>query len=118
MTVKPGANELSLEHFYVRRAYQGRGIGSWVIGTIFEEADRLRLPMRVGALRGSDSNRFYSRQGFVRAEETEWDIYYLRFPRGPAGGVGASGGHSVHPSDWFHELNLVKRERGAVITKR
>ena len=91
VTVKPGANELSLEHFYVRLACQGRGIGSWVIGTIFEEADRLGLPMRVSALRGSDSNRFYSRHGFVRAEETEWDIYYLRFPTGHVSGVGGSG---------------------------
>jgi len=87
VTVKPRANELSVEHFYVRPAYQGRGIGSWVIGAIFEEADRLGLPMRVGALRGSDSNRFYARHGFVRAEETEWDIYYLRLPRGHVSGV-------------------------------
>ncbi|RQT13111.1 hypothetical protein [Burkholderia contaminans] len=33
-----------------------------------------------GALRGSDSNRFYARHGFVQADEAEWDIYYMRAP--------------------------------------
>ena len=32
----------------------------------------------MGALRGSDSNRFYQRHGFVQIEESEWDIEYLR----------------------------------------
>jgi len=32
----------------------------------------------VGALRGSDSNRFYRRHGFVQTAESEWDIDYLR----------------------------------------
>lgn len=90
VTVKPGTNVLYLEHFYVRSAYQGRGIGALVLGRVFEEADRLGLAVRVGALRGSDSNRFYSRHGFVRTEETEWDIYYLRLPGGDVGGVGGS----------------------------
>ena len=80
VTVKPRTSELYLEHFYIRPEYQGRGIGSWVIGAVFKEADQVGLPLRVGALRGSNSNRFYSRHGFVRAEETEWDIYYLRLP--------------------------------------
>ena len=90
VTVKPGTNVLCLEHLYVRPAHQGRGIGASVLGIVFEEADRLGLPVRVGALRGSDSNRFYCRHGFVRAEETEWDIYYLRLPGGHVSGVGGS----------------------------
>lgn len=34
------------------------------------------LPVKVGALRGSDSNRFYQRLGFRKLSEDEWDIYY------------------------------------------
>lgn len=40
--------------------------------------DRRGLPVRVGALRGSDSNRFYRRHGFVPVAQSEWNIEYLR----------------------------------------
>ena len=33
---------------------------------------------QMGALRGSDSNRFYRRHGFEPVAESEWDIDYLR----------------------------------------
>ena len=38
------------------------------------------MPVRVGALRGSSSNGFYQRHGFMRTAEDEWDIYYIRMP--------------------------------------
>lgn len=81
VVVKPTSEGLNLEHLYVRPQYQGRGIGTVVLGMLFEEADSKTLSVRVGALRGSDSNRFYLRHGFVRVEEGEWDIYYLRAAR-------------------------------------
>jgi GNAT superfamily N-acetyltransferase len=81
VAIKRRAQELYLEHFYILPAHQGRRIGSVVLSIIFDEADREGLSMRVGALRESDSNRFYSRHGFVRVEESEWDIYYVRTPR-------------------------------------
>jgi GNAT superfamily N-acetyltransferase len=78
VAVKPTANGLSLEHLYIRPEYQGRGVGSAVLAIIFEEADSRGLLLRVGALRGSASNRFYLRHGFMCAGESEWDIYYVR----------------------------------------
>ena len=78
VAVKPTSDELNLEHLYVRPEYQGRGIGSAVLAILFEEADSRALPLRVSALRDSDSNRFYLRHGFIYVEETEWDIYYVR----------------------------------------
>ena len=70
--------ELQLDHLYVQPSHQGRGIGAAVLARVFAEADAQRLPVRVGALRGSDSNRFYQRHGFRPVEESEWDIHYLR----------------------------------------
>ena len=35
-------------------------------------------PTKVGALRESDSNRFYQRHGFRLVEQGEFDNYYLR----------------------------------------
>jgi ribosomal protein S18 acetylase RimI-like enzyme len=80
VVVRPTSDGLNLEHLYVRPDYQGRGVGSEVLQILFKEADSRALPLRVGALRGSDANRFYLRHGFEHTEESEWDIYYVRLP--------------------------------------
>ncbi len=49
--------------------------------TFPEHLDELGLPVAVTALRGSESNRFYERHGFVYQDEAEWDINYIRQPR-------------------------------------
>jgi hypothetical protein len=41
-------------------------------------ANAKALPIRVGALRESDSNRFYTRHGFVLVEQGEFDNFYIR----------------------------------------
>ena len=84
VAVSPSADELVLDHLYVHPRNQGQGIGSAVLALVFQEADGLQRSLRVGALRGSDSNRFYLRHGFVQVEESEWDIYYVR-PPAPVG---------------------------------
>ncbi|WP_183723657.1 MULTISPECIES: GNAT family N-acetyltransferase [Paraburkholderia] len=81
--VRPQADHWLLDHLYVMPEQQGRGIGAQVLREIFTDADALRLPVRVGALRGSDSNRFYQRHGFMQVSESEWDIYYERQPMSP-----------------------------------
>jgi GNAT superfamily N-acetyltransferase len=78
VVVKPGQDQLLLDHLYIRPGHQGRGIGAAVLAQIFKEADAQVLPLRVGALRGSDANRFYQRHGFELLADEEWDIYYLR----------------------------------------
>ncbi|SSW64440.1 GNAT family N-acetyltransferase [Achromobacter agilis] len=83
--LRPDGDGLRLDHLYLRPGSQGAGLGSQVLRRILEDADRLGLPVRVGALRGSDSNRFYQRHGFVQTAESEWDIDYLRPAPPPAG---------------------------------
>jgi GNAT superfamily N-acetyltransferase len=78
VAVRPDGAGLLLDHLYVLPAQQGRGVGSAVLALVFREADERGLALRVGALRGSDSNRFYLRHGFVLVEEAEWDLYYER----------------------------------------
>ena len=67
----------SLDHFYIHPEFQNQGIGSWALRTVLKEAETRKMPIVVGALRGSDSNRFYQRHGFKKSSEDEWDIYYL-----------------------------------------
>jgi GNAT superfamily N-acetyltransferase len=78
VAVSPAPEGLSLDHLYLAPGHQGRGIGSAVLAIVLAEADAAGLALRVGALRESDSQRFYLRHGFVPAEEGEWDIYYVR----------------------------------------
>jgi ribosomal protein S18 acetylase RimI-like enzyme len=78
VVVKPIDNALQLDHLYIHPQHQGRGIGSAVLKQVFAEAYAGAQAIRVGALRGSASNRFYQRHGFEQVSESEWDIYYLR----------------------------------------
>lgn len=80
--VKPLDGGLLLDHLYIRPSHQHRGIGGAVLRSIFAEADEASLKIRVGALRGSESNGFYARYGFELVERTEFDNYYVRRPRG------------------------------------
>ena len=84
VVVKPVDDGLLLDHLYIDPRFQNRGVGRSVLATVFAEADAKRMPLRVGALRGSDSNRFYLRHGFALVKEDEWDNYYVR-PARPAG---------------------------------
>ena len=78
VVVKPHAQGLLLDHLYVSPPHQGRGIGAAVLAQVFAEADAAGAALRVGALRGSDSNRFYARHGFALVEQAEFDNYYER----------------------------------------
>ncbi|MDP5239361.1 GNAT family N-acetyltransferase [Uliginosibacterium sp. 31-16] len=81
LVVKPQADTLLLDHLYIHPDFQNRQLGATALQHVFARADAANLPVRVGALRGSDSNHFYQRHGFVQCDETEWDIYYLRQPQ-------------------------------------
>lgn len=82
--VRPTADGLLLDHLYVRPTHQGRGIGAEVLREVFRRADEAGQVLRVGALRGSDSNRFYLRHGFELVEQAEFDNYYVRRPQARA----------------------------------
>ncbi|WP_347928935.1 GNAT family N-acetyltransferase [Pseudomonas helvetica] len=78
VVIKNHQGELLLDHLYVIPGAQGLGIGSEVLTRIFREADEIGRPIKVGALKESASNRFYTRHGFVFVESGEFDNYYVR----------------------------------------
>lgn len=78
-TLRPVAGEgLRLDHLYLHPDFQNRRIGSRVLTHLLAVADEQNLPVYVGALRDSASNRFYLRHGFAKIGESEWDIHYRR----------------------------------------
>ncbi|WP_415817732.1 GNAT family N-acetyltransferase [Bordetella tumbae] len=78
--IRPREDHWLLDHFYILPNHQGKGIGAAVLRDVFKGADAHHMEIRLGALRGSGSNRFYQRHGFVPTSEGEWDIYYVRKP--------------------------------------
>jgi GNAT superfamily N-acetyltransferase len=78
VVVKLFDNEWVLDHLYLMPSVQGLGVGSVVLAQIFKEADAVGLPIKVGALKQSASNRFYIRHGFQFVESGEFDNYYVR----------------------------------------
>ena len=81
VVVRPQDDGLLLDHLYLLPPAQGRGFGAAVLADVLARADASRLPVRVGALRASDANRFYERHGFVLEESGEWDNHYRRAAR-------------------------------------
>jgi GNAT superfamily N-acetyltransferase len=82
VVIRPQDDHLLLEHLYFRQRHQRRGFGTAVLNQVFIDADRRSMDVRVGALKDSDSNRFYARHGFVLVAQSEWDLYYVRRYRG------------------------------------
>jgi ribosomal protein S18 acetylase RimI-like enzyme len=78
IAVKSTDTNLSLDHLYINPEHQGKGIGAMILKRVFSEADNSNRSVTVGALRESNSNRFYQRHGFCKSAESEWDIYYIR----------------------------------------
>lgn len=83
VVVPDGQRGLLLEHLYLQPKAQGSGVGTKVLQHLFAMADAQGLALRVGALRESDSNRFYQRHGFILVERGEFDNYYVRAARQP-----------------------------------
>jgi GNAT superfamily N-acetyltransferase len=80
--LRPNDEALHLEHLYILPGHQGLGVGGAVMQRIAQQADSLRQPVTVGALRDSPANAFYQRHGFLKTGEDTWDIYYERPCRG------------------------------------
>ena len=81
-TFRPAEDGFHLDHLYVHPSHQCRGVGSRVLHHLLAQSDARQLPVHLGALRDSPSNRFYRRHGFVQTREEEWDICYIRRPTG------------------------------------
>ena len=69
-------DHLYLDHLYILPGFQGKGFGSDVITKLKANAQASSKAIRLGALRGSNSNTFYLKHGFKQTHEDEFDIYY------------------------------------------
>lgn len=77
VVVKTGPDDLLLDHLYIRPVFQRQGIGAVALQELFDRAFSENKSVRVGALKGSESNQFYSCHGFKLVEVAEFDNYYV-----------------------------------------
>lgn len=92
VAMKPDADGLLLEHFYLYPGFQGRGLGAAILTRLLAEADATGQPIRLSVLQQSDAGRFYRRFGFVETAQDEFDVYLTRPGRTapPAGAAPAA----------------------------
>ena len=76
VVIKTVGDFLILDHLYIRPIFQRQGIGAFVLQELFAHAVVKNKPVRVGALKGIESNQCYSRHGFKLVEVAEFDNYY------------------------------------------
>jgi GNAT superfamily N-acetyltransferase len=77
IAVRPDANTLWIEHFYLAADVQGRGVGSLVLRR--QLADHAgRHPFRLNVLQGSRARALYERNGFIVEAEDSVDVYMVR----------------------------------------
>jgi GNAT superfamily N-acetyltransferase len=81
VTVRPDDGGRLLEHFYLAPRYQGRGLGSTVLGTILARTDADGMPVRLNVLQGSGARQLYERHGFVVETGDPIDVFMVRLPR-------------------------------------
>lgn len=82
LTLIPHATlaQARLHHLYICPGYQGRGAGAWALEWVKAQGRARAQDITLGALRGSDANRFYLRHGFQLVEEQEFDLEYRWSP--------------------------------------
>ncbi|MFD9426979.1 MULTISPECIES: GNAT family N-acetyltransferase [unclassified Streptomyces] len=69
-----------LENFYLSPTLQGRGIGTCVLRSLLERADRERVTVRLDVLQGSAARALYERHGFVEERQDPIDVFMVREP--------------------------------------
>ena len=60
-----------IEHFYLARSHQGRGVGGRILSMVLQDDVLYRL----NVLQGSAARRLYERHGFVVDREDEVDVF-------------------------------------------
>jgi GNAT superfamily N-acetyltransferase len=69
--------EIFLRAVEILPQYQGRGIGTWIVNNIIQEADLHKIPVILYVLKVNPAQNLYKRLGFNVVSETETH-YFMR----------------------------------------
>jgi ribosomal protein S18 acetylase RimI-like enzyme len=79
---RPGT-EIFLATIEIALAFQNRGVGTRLISNLLNEADWLRIPVKLLVLKVNPARRLYERLGFQCTSETSTHFAMKREPRSP-----------------------------------
>jgi GNAT superfamily N-acetyltransferase len=77
IAVRPEADALWVEHFYLAPDVQGRGVGSAVLQRQLADHGRERT-FRLNVLQGSPARALYERHGFIVDHQDPVDVFMVR----------------------------------------
>jgi GNAT superfamily N-acetyltransferase len=77
IAVRPDANSLWIEHFYLAAELQGKGVGSLVLRQLLADHGSQRI-FRLNVLQGSRARALYERNGFVVESQDAVDVFMVR----------------------------------------
>jgi GNAT superfamily N-acetyltransferase len=77
ITVRPDANALWIEHFYLAAHVQGRRVGSLVLRRQLADHGSQHT-FRLNVLQGSRARALYERNGFIVEAEDPVDVFMVR----------------------------------------
>jgi GNAT superfamily N-acetyltransferase len=72
-----------LDKIYILPEYQGRGIGTYLIRSVLDEAFRSGLPVTLRVLKVNPVRKLYERLGFVETGETDTQYLMKATPQKP-----------------------------------
>lgn len=71
LSVQQSDNELFIRSILIVSEYQSKGIGSFIISNVIEQAQQQGRPVTLQVLKVNPARRLYERLGFVIEDETE-----------------------------------------------
>jgi GNAT superfamily N-acetyltransferase len=75
LLVLRNANEIELEGIYIEQASQRRGIGTFLIRQLIDEAASAGLPLRLSTAKINPARALYERLGFVVTDEDRFKVF-------------------------------------------
>jgi ribosomal protein S18 acetylase RimI-like enzyme len=81
IAVQRSDDEIFLASIEIAPEFQNQGIGTRLIGDVLDEADRLRLAVRLRVLRVNPARGLYERLGFQSTAETPTHFVMMREAR-------------------------------------
>ena len=76
IALRPDVDSQWIEHFYLDRRHQGRGLGGSVLADVMARHADSR-PFRLNVLAGSPAQRLYLRHGFTVESQDPIDVYMV-----------------------------------------
>jgi ribosomal protein S18 acetylase RimI-like enzyme len=83
ISVKRPGNEIFLAAIEIAPEFQNKGVGTYLVGKLLDDADQLNLPVRLLVLKVNPARRLYERLGFDCTGETPTHYVMKRDPEIP-----------------------------------